>query len=319
MLKPKLSSSLNRQSLRLCAFAVKFWAKLTRLNFMFQFSLLTLFFYLPMKTTKAQSEFYTPQNILKFADYLFQINEYQRAAAEYERFMFTANLQPDSIQFKIGLCYLGNTQYEKSLAVWQKLLASHQDTKYKPSVLLYTGYAKFRMAEHFDAIGLSHQALSQSDLTAEQQNQGRVLLAANHLTLHLFAEAQQSIAQLTNSDYKNGFIKLIGDAQKMQPKSPWLAGGLSAIIPGTGKFYANRPIDGLFTFFLLGFFSWQAYDGFSENHYQSTKGWIFTGLGSVFYLGNIYGSVIAVKIQNQEKNREFNDKISLEISKAFGY
>jgi TM2 domain-containing membrane protein YozV len=77
-----------------------------------------------------------------------------------------------------------------------------------------------------------------------------------------------------------------------------LAGTLSAIIPGTGRIYAGRLTDGLYSLLVIGTTGWQAYEGFQDDGVRSTRGWIYGAVCGFFYLGNVYGSVVAVKIHN---------------------
>jgi len=55
----------------------------------------------------AQTNYYTPENILKFADYLMENREYQAAVSEYQRLSYTLGqtLIADSLLLKIALCY----------------------------------------------------------------------------------------------------------------------------------------------------------------------------------------------------------------------
>ncbi|MCD5383470.1 hypothetical protein LR066_01750 [candidate division WOR-3 bacterium] len=84
-------------------------------------------------------------------------------------------------------------------------------------------------------------------------------------------------------------------------KSPAIAGLLSSVVPGAGKIYSGRSIDGIQSFITVGAAALQAYLGFRKDGIRSIRGWISSSVGVVFYLGNIYGSVIAARIHNEEK------------------
>ncbi len=96
-------------------------------------------------------------------------------------------------------------------------------------------------------------------------------------------------------------------------KSEILSGLLSAAIPGTGKIYAGRYEDGLFSLSIIGFYVWQAASGFRKNNTSSAKGWTYATLGAIFYLGNIYGSVVAAKIHNERIEGDFIHRLNLEL------
>jgi TM2 domain-containing membrane protein YozV len=79
---------------------------------------------------------------------------------------------------------------------------------------------------------------------------------------------------------------------------------LSALIPGLGKVYSNEISDGIFSFLATGLLSYLAYDNFKADH--RFRGWLFTGLASIFYVGNIYGSYAAAQIFNAQVKYDFN-------------
>ncbi len=81
-------------------------------------------------------------------------------------------------------------------------------------------------------------------------------------------------------------------------KSPWIAAGASAIVPGLGKVYAGRLDEGISNFLCVGTLA-----GFTAECYikKGARDWrtiLFGSLASLFYLGNIYGSYVSVGIYN---------------------
>jgi len=101
---------------------------------------------------------------------------------------------------------------------------------------------------------------------------------------------------------------------KLTHKSKFLSGLLSAIIPGTGKMYAGRFSDGFYSLILVGITSWQAHEGFHKNGLESVKGWIYGPMATIFYAGNIYGSVVAVKLINERTENNFIQKINIDLT-----
>lgn len=96
-------------------------------------------------------------------------------------------------------------------------------------------------------------------------------------------------------------------------KSPLLAGTLSAIIPGLGKIYAGEIGEGVGTFLTVGSFAAIC----AENwvHHGITN-WKTIGAGlvsTVFYIGNIYGSAVSVKLKYEEFNKRQNVEILYNI------
>lgn len=102
---------------------------------------------------------------------------------------------------------------------------------------------------------------------------------------------------------------MLNEATNTRYKSPFVAGMFSAIIPGAGKFYANRKKDAIFSFVLTVAAAYQSYRAFNKNGIGSVVGWVYGGLAGGFYIGNIYGSVQAAKKTNQFVNDKYHDQI----------
>lgn len=94
----------------------------------------------------------------------------------------------------------------------------------------------------------------------------------------------------------------------------WLAGFLSACVPGLGKVYAGRSVDGLATFLVMAFFGWEVWDGYDHDGPASIKGAIFAASGAGLYAGNVYGSVRAVDVENERRRKAFADQVKFVIS-----
>lgn len=89
----------------------------------------------------------------------------------------------------------------------------------------------------------------------------------------------------------------------------WLAGFLSAAVPGLGKAYAGRPLDGLASFLVLAFFGWQAWDGYAHDGPASVKGAVFAASGTGLYAGNVYGSMRAVDAEKEKRRKAFGEQV----------
>lgn len=82
-------------------------------------------------------------------------------------------------------------------------------------------------------------------------------------------------------------------------RSPALGGIMSAIIPGSGKMYAGRLLDGIQALSIVAAPAYNAYYHFAKNGKTSVRAWIWTAVASWFYLSDIYGSIKAVNEYNE--------------------
>ena len=84
---------------------------------------------------------------------------------------------------------------------------------------------------------------------------------------------------------------------------------MSMLIPGTGKMYAGYWKDGLVSLLMTSMMAWQAYRGFDQRGIKSGYGWVYTGLATGFYIGNLYGTVKAVRKFNTHFKHQTIHKI----------
>lgn len=96
-------------------------------------------------------------------------------------------------------------------------------------------------------------------------------------------------------------------------RSPLLAAVLSGVLPGAGKFYAGSPRKGLASLLATGVLAAQTVESYQKRgpaHYRTI---VFGALFSVFYVGNIWGSVLEVEIKQQEFDEKIDRQILLTI------
>ena len=84
-------------------------------------------------------------------------------------------------------------------------------------------------------------------------------------------------------------------------KSPIFAASLSTILPGTGRVYAGRFLDGLMGLWMVLLPGTAAYGSLQQG--QSMKGNFFTGITLIFWLGEIYGAYRTAKYYQIPKSR----------------
>jgi hypothetical protein len=99
------------------------------------------------------------------------------------------------------------------------------------------------------------------------------------------------------------------DLQKIKNKNVLQAGMLSAVIPGAGKMYYGNWGQGFATLFTSALIAAEAYSGFKRKGVKSIHGWAYTGLFSVFYVGNIWGTVIGLKVKQRKAYENINHNL----------
>lgn len=85
---------------------------------------------------------------------------------------------------------------------------------------------------------------------------------------------------------------LVERAAHRRRRSPWVAGALSAVVPGLGRVYIGRWKDGLMSAILVGLPAGFAANGFADNGVKSVRGWLLGTMATALYVGNVYGSAV---------------------------
>ena len=111
-----------------------------------------------------------------------------------------------------------------------------------------------------------------------------------------------------NSPFNEKDSRLIDPVKLKNPslsnRSPLEAGILSAFIPGIGRAYAGRTMDGLMGFWTFCLLGTSANQSLKDN--RTIAGPLFLTLTTVAYFGEIYGSWRAAKYYQKVKTAEAN-------------
>lgn len=101
--------------------------------------------------------------------------------------------------------------------------------------------------------------------------------------------------------------------QSVKRRSPVVAGLYSAILPGLGKVYAGKTKQGIASFLPVLTLGLLTYEGLRKDGPLSARFIGFGSLFTVFYVGNIWGSVVSVNIKRSEINRVYDNKILFDM------
>lgn len=181
---------------------------------------------------------------------------------------------------------------------------------------IYHSYISLKVEQPDSSISQLLKLMPQSNPTLDQlikfQLAGSYLLKGDYLkcdSLSVLFQSKDSVLmneQLNLITYSNVF-------KKNKRKSPFIAGSLSAIVPGLGKVYAGNTAQGLSSFLrvgILGAITAENYFRLGIKHPQTI---LFASLFSAFYIGNIWGSALSVQIVKTERDLENKSNILVGI------
>lgn len=264
----------------------------------------------------AQIDYNAPENIWRFAESLYGEKEYARAVNEYERFLF---LRPegagtDSVYVRIGKAYRNMDQYDKAITAFKKIrTAASPEGMDSPCVQMALTY---HMARNYTRV---ETALSECPPAALVDRRVMLLRGVTLLKQKYWQEAdqffrsQQAVA-MEDTQLFASYRDVAVRGMTLDRKNYIAAGLLSIVVPGAGKFYTGRYVDGMYSLLSVGLTGWQAYDGFSKDGTRSVKGWIYGVLCGGLYIGNIYGSLVSVNIYNTNLENELLKTIDISLN-----
>ena len=244
--------------------------------------------------------FNSPQNIKFFGDYLFCEKDYLRAIDEYQRFL--AFNQNDTVRFKIAFGFQSIGDYRNAI---DKFSGINSSSKFYELAQIEKSKSYF-LSANFSSL------ISQSDSMFNSKNEYSVnSLKLKYLSFLLLDQLPEKTEFLSpfNDKEKNQASVLYNLKNAPPYKSEILAGILSTIIPGAGKIYTENYGDGITALILTGLFGYLAYTNFEHHH--DFRAWTFTGIGTLFYTGNIYGSIASAQIFNAKVNFVIDSGIKL--------
>lgn len=114
-------------------------------------------------------------------------------------------------------------------------------------------------------------------------------------------------------------FKSYKDLQKSYNKKPIVAAGLSALIPGLGKWYIGKPKVFLLNFLAHFAYASQSYEAIRRLDFKANYTYFILGFGSVFYISNIYGSYNDAKINRLEKKKIYLHEANTFYSDYFSF
>ena len=101
--------------------------------------------------------------------------------------------------------------------------------------------------------------------------------------------------------------------EQHRKKSPVTAGIMSAIIPGSGKIYAGKTGAGIASMIGnigFGLITWENY---RKSGFMDVKTILFGSIFAVNYVSNIYGSVVSVKVIENEHENAIHNQILFQL------
>lgn len=230
------------------------------------------------------------ENSLKYAEYLYSTNQYELAAQEYERIVFldSQNISPKE---KLVLSYFKS---RKTDFVLDKINILFPDSyTHSPQISNIYLYCLF----YNDSINEYKKYLRQTGFSSYKKE---LFLTAAYILEEKYDSASLCITR-HSTNFDTSFMmlnKILTHELNKSKKSKFVGGIMSAIIPGTGKFYTHDYYDGFVSMSIVGLNLWQARRAYLKSGPSSPYTIGFSIMSTAFYVGGIYGAVQSVERYN---------------------
>lgn len=251
---------------------------------------------------------FTADQLFLFAEQLMHEGEYFRAITEYQRFL---ELHPEDprramVHFRIGLALYRGQQYQEALQTFQEVAQHYPQTEYGQKARLWQGESLLRLSSY----GAAEQLYGEIARQFVASELGQYATFQKAWTLLYRRKWQQASQQFRQIDARS---QLYPEAQMLAEevlagkniahKSPWIAGLLSGVLPGSGQLYNERPGDALLAFFLNGLFAVGIVESFQQD--QQAIAIVLGIFEAGWYVGNVYGAVNGAHKYNRYATETF--------------
>lgn len=238
----------------------------------------------------------------QFADYLYKTGQFQLASEEFERIVF---LDSTNQNFKLKLINSYRKAENYTLALDKFNLFFRKQFIELPTDFAEE-YVKLLIFTNQDSLAYNYLSLNKTLNPNTRQN---YQLASLLLQKKWDESFQFAMKYPVTSDKKNADLHLLAfEAKQLKYKKPGVAALMSVVIPGSGKVYTKNWKDAVISFIFVSVNTWQAYRGFNKYGTESAYGWVFAGLATGFYIGNIYGAAKSAKKYNIKIDDELYHK-----------
>jgi len=251
---------------------------------------------------------------LRFAQYLQDkeaVPEAIRVLDQVDTTMLS-QAQKDSLFYMLGWAAYSVRQLDKSIGSFLKV--SPDFSKYDKSRFFAAYCQAFQGRRDSASEGLQQLTLPDSTMRELRSLQ----LAGIALLKRDYKAFLPQQLQFTYSSYifekEERRMQLYYDKLKgFSHKSPLLAGVYSALVPGLGKWYAGKKKQGIAAFLPVISLAALTYEAYRKDGVKSARFIGFGTLFTIFYIGDIWGSTLSVKIRRNEFYKEYDNKILFDM------
>jgi outer membrane protein assembly factor BamD (BamD/ComL family) len=263
----------------------------------------------------------SPDELWDFAGSLYRGGDFYRAVGEYQRFHFLFPTDPRAAEaeLQIGRCYRLGGEMEKAFSSFLALFQKGPTEAVRKQALLEMVTTREIQRDYREALYWGQHFI---DLYPEAPELAEVLFRLAWFSIDSgdYRHAAETLKRIPPGSRRyaaaRSLIQALEESPYQPPKSPKLAGALSAILPGAGHLYAGRPAQAASSFLLNGLFILGAVAAFT--HESPVLGGILTFFELGWYQGGIRSAAASAREENEEEEKRYRQELREDCRLSLG-
>ena len=246
-----------------------------------------------------------------FVQYLIARKQYPEALFVLNQLRTDQSINQDSVHFYMGESFFLLKKLDSSALYFgliSKSFSLYEKTKFFQAYNL--AYLRDTTAKHilreFEPRDPLHRHLKNYELS------GIALLERNYEEFEALSNNYTDSFYQIKAEQAKMLIYAV-ELQSVKQRSPVVAGVMSAVVPGLGKVYAGRWKQGLAYFGIMAALGAQTYEAYRKDGINDPFFYFYASAFTLFYVGNIWGSVFSVKIEQNEKFKAIDNRILFDL------
>lgn len=273
--------------------------------------LFLLLLLLPVQSAVAE------QGPLSFADSLAAEGDHYRAITEFKRFLHFHPQSAQAPRAQLGIAqslFAGKRWAELDRAL-EKVWQGYPDSPEAAIARELFADAAFERQDYAEARN-RYQKLQEFQADPADRSILAYRIGWSYLEENRILAARQSFSQLEPATAA-GLQQALDDYQQLPRKSSRLAGTLSAILPGVGQLYTERPRQAAVAFALNAAFIYGAIEAWNNDNHAVAGILALFEIG--WYGGNIYNAMNNAHKYNRDREEAAKERLRQTFGLTLGW
>jgi len=259
-----------------------------------------------------------------FADYLYNLGEFESASSEYLRIIYSQNgdtLACPLPALRLARCWQELGRGEDAFEMYIFLSENLADIELRAGAMMGAGSVLEESGSLIQAREMYTDAAVTS-VDAEMAARAGIMAGLMNARLGNWEDSAAELRVISSasgsfSSLSEDLAMKVAEGQNLPRRSPFLCGISSALLPGSGQMICGHYTDGLIALGVNGAIAWLFYESLQEDN--TTTSVLLGWLGLSFYSGNIYGGSRAAVTFNSARRRELLEEVTeiLDAQKQF--